>query len=434
MHALAEKLNQQIQHLAPAVYNSLSEFGKELFTPQGILTQALEANQKAYKFNATAGMAIHKADYLHLPASASYFKGLSAAEIFAYAPTAGKTELRKLWQQKIQRQNPDLKNRPFSLPLVTAGITHGLWLASEMFIDAKDPILIPDQMWGNYRQIFGLRRKAQESNFPFFNQQRTFNTLGFEKTLLSLAKEHEKIGVMFNFPNNPTGYMPTEVEVNQLVNSINNFAERDKRIIVFCDDAYVGLVYKAGYRQSIFAKLCGLHPNIIAIKLDGITKEQYAWGLRVGFFSLGVKCEDSEAVYSAIENKAQGALRTNVSNCSQIAQSVTIKLLKSAEYTEQIETNYKIMEQKGMQFSQLMHQADYEQFWQAYPFNSGYFMCLKLQTVEAETLRVHMLERHGIGTISSGRFDLRIAFSSLDIESMPEFCQRLAQGCQELNG
>ena len=55
---------------------------------------------------------------------------------------------------------------------------------------------------------------------------------------------------------------------------------------------------------------------------------------------------------------------------------------------------------------------------EVYPFNSGYFMCVKLKGVEAETLRVHLLERHQTGLIATAKHDLRIAFSCLEVEQV----------------
>jgi hypothetical protein len=35
--------------------------------------------------------------------------------------------------------------------------------------------------------------------------------------------------------------------------------------------------------------LCDAHPNILAVKLDGPTKEDYVWGFRVGFLTFGIR-------------------------------------------------------------------------------------------------------------------------------------------------
>jgi len=67
-----------------------------------------------------------------------------------------------------------------------------------------------------------------------------------------------------------------------------------------------------------------------------------------------------------------------------------------------------------------------------YPFNSGYFMCLKLKNVEAEALRVHLLNQYGVGTISVNKTDLRIAFSCMEVEQIEDLFNIIYQGCKDL--
>jgi hypothetical protein len=53
MNPLAVELNDVIQKANIHVYEMLSQVGKNLFFPKGILTQSAEAKEKAHKFNAT---------------------------------------------------------------------------------------------------------------------------------------------------------------------------------------------------------------------------------------------------------------------------------------------------------------------------------------------------------------------------------------------
>ena len=48
------------------------------------------------------------------------------------------------------------------------------------------------------------------------------------------------------------------------------------------------------------------------------------------------------------------------------------------------------------------------------PFNSGYFMCVKLKGIDAETFRKHLLEKSGVGVIADGERDIRVAFSAVE--------------------
>lgn len=128
-----------------------------------------------------------------------------------------------------------------------------------------------------------------DATLTTFNTFKTggFDTESFEK---KLEARHGKKIVLLNFPNNPTGYTPTNEEVTKIINILKIRAQKGDKILVICDDAYFGLVYKKGiYKESIFAPLADLHQNILAIKLDGATKEYYAWGLRVGFVTFASK-------------------------------------------------------------------------------------------------------------------------------------------------
>ena len=74
----------------------------------------------------------------------------------------------------------------------------------------------------------------------------------------------------------------------------------------------------------------------------------------------------------------------------------------------------------------------YNDTWEVYPFNSGYFMCLRIKNVDSEKLRMHLLENYGVGTISVTPTDLRIAFSCLEVDQIQELFDILYQGCKDL--
>ena len=89
MNPLAVELNEVIQKSNVHVYEMLSEVGKNLFFPKGILTQSAEAKEKAHKFNATIGMATEKGRTMHLPSVMTMLSGLEPEETLTYAPSFG---------------------------------------------------------------------------------------------------------------------------------------------------------------------------------------------------------------------------------------------------------------------------------------------------------------------------------------------------------
>jgi hypothetical protein len=72
------------------------------------------------------------------------------------------------------------------------------------------------------------------------------------------------------------------------------------------------------------------------------------------------------------------------------------------------------MSARAAKVKQVLSQERFAAVWTPYPFNSGYFMCLRLKDLEAEAFRVRLLEDHGIGVIACGESDIRVAFSCIE--------------------
>jgi len=275
MNPLAKELNNQLIKENPFVYEMLSKRGKELFFPKGILSQSAEAKAKAKKFNATIGIATEDGVAMHLPCIQKHLGTLKPNDAFPYAPTPGKPELRKKWQEKLLIDNPSLKEKTLSLPIVTSAITHGLSLTGDLFVDEGDIIILPDKLWGNYRLIFNTRLGSITKTFPLYNEKNRFNTDGFKKVIEETGKEKSKLIILLNFPNNPTGYSITPKEAEDISKTLKEASSKGLNLVVVSDDAYFGLFYEDDVmNESLFAHTANLHERILAVKLDGATKKE----------------------------------------------------------------------------------------------------------------------------------------------------------------
>jgi len=430
MNKIAQDLNYKIQQENPYVYELLSTLGKELFYPKGILTQTAEAKQKAYRFNATIGIATEKDHPMFLPVIQETLANYDPKDLYPYAPPAGKPELRQLWREKMLMENPSLKNKNFSNPIVTNALTHGLSIIADLFIDENDPLVLPDKLWGNYNFIFGVRRGAKNITFPFFTEEGTsFNTRGMKEALLS-KKDHGKAILLLNFPNNPTGYTPTEQEAADIVEALREVAKQGINLVVISDDAYFGLFYENSIKESLFGRIAGIHPRILPIKVDGATKEDYMWGFRVGFITFG---SEYPAVLDGLEKKTQGILRGTISSASHPSQTFVLNTIRSTEFQTQKQEKYEVLKKRAIKVKQILEHGDYTDAWEYYPFNSGYFMCLKLKGVDPEALRIHLLEHYGVGIISLGESDIRVAFSCVEEEGLKDLFDLIYQGFKDLS-
>lgn len=434
MNPLAAQLNQNIARSNPELLDMLSGIGRRLFFPKGILSQSAEAKEKAHRINATIGIAKEQGGIMCFDSVMRAIDGIPPGESLTYAPSFGIPALRERWRQELMAKNPSLAGKTISLPVVTCGVTHGVSIFADLWIDPGDVVIVPELMWGNYNMILNVRKGARLKHYDLLDDHGAFNLPAFCEAVEQEARQNAKITVLLNFPQNPTGYTPSEQEADAIVRLLVNTAESGTHVIAAMDDAYFGLFYEdQTLKESLFARLADRHPNLLAVKLDGGTKEHFIWGLRVGFVTYCACCPgDSAPLYAALEQKTAGCIRGNISNASHLSQSILLKSLLDKRSRAEREEKFKILKSRALKVKQVLGDPKYDTAWVAYPFNSGYFMCIKLKSVEAEPLRVHLLERYGIGLISIGKSALRIAFSCIEEDQVQELFDTILQGVHDL--
>ncbi|RCX19751.1 aspartate/methionine/tyrosine aminotransferase [Fontibacillus phaseoli] len=431
MNPLAEQLNENLKSGNIHVYEMLSTLGKEIYFPkEGILSQSAEATAGAKKYNATIGIATENGGPMHLAAIQETLSAYKPQDLYPYAPPAGKPELRTVWREKMLRENPTVADKHFGNPVVTNALTHGLSIVADLFADEGDAIIYPDKNWENYELTFGIRRHGVIVNYPLFTEDMKFNSQGLREALLS-QKDKGKAIVILNFPNNPTGYTPGVKEGDEIVAAVVEAAEAGINVVVVTDDAYFGLFFEESLSESLFGKLAGRHPRILPVKVDGATKEEYVWGFRVGFITFAA--EDA-GVLTALEQKTMGIIRATVSSGAHPSQTFVLQALKSPEFEAQKAEKFKVMKGRANKVKSLLDSGKYGDVWEYYPFNSGYFMCLKLKMVNADELRQHLIREYGVGTIALGDTDLRIAFSCIAEENLEDLFDIVYKGVLDLQG
>ena len=436
MNEIARQLNDEIEQGNGHLMEMLSQDGKNLFFPKGILSQSAEAKIKAHRINATIGIAKEEGGIMCLPSVMKSIEGLAPENSLTYAPSFGIPALRAEWKEAMYVKNPLLAGQEVSLPVVTCGITHSISVVADLWLDPGDVVIVPNMMWGNYTMILSVRKGATLSKYALFSEDGGFNLEAFEATVKAEAATRDKIVVLLNFPQNPTGYTVTKTEAAKIADILEAVAESGTNVIAVTDDAYFGLFYDEEILQeSIFSLLSGRHERLLAIKMDGATKEDYVWGLRVAFVTYGIPaCDNQAAVYGALEKKTAGSVRGSISNASHLSQSIVLKSMKEEGYWESKAEKGKILKARANKVAEVVADPKYADAWSVYPFNSGYFMCICLKNTDAETLRVHLLDHYGVGLISLGATDIRIAFSCIELGDVQVLFDIIYQGIQDLAG
>lgn len=428
INALAQELNETLKGTTPGVL--LSDVGTRLYFPKGIIAQSGEAKKLGKTANGTIGMTVIDGTPVMLPSVKKYIPDLSSRELVAYAPTAGNPDLRELWKQALIKKNPSLEGKSFSLPVVVPGLTAGISYLADLFLDETKPLVAADPSWDNYVLIANARRNAEFVQFPMFADGK-FNIPGLEKVLREQAKSGS-VRVLLNFPQNPSGYSPTSAETAQIVSIIKSLADAGTKVMVWCDDAYFGLNYEKDIEsQSLFAHLCDLSPNVLAAKIDGPTKEDFAWGFRCGFITFGCKGLTEEQ-YDALVKKLMAAIRSSVSCSSTPPQSLLLKAFQNPAQIEKEKAEFRAVLEKRYALVKKFTTTHTSENITPLPFNSGYFMAFDTKKVNAETLRQKLLKERGIGTISIDSRTLRVAFSSLEEDKIDIVYQAIYETADEL--
>lgn len=402
----------------------LSTLGRRISFPKdGILIQTAKAQEA--RINATVGIALRDdRSPLGLP-SLETSLGVPPKEALPYAPSHGLPALRTRWGELLREKNPSLRV-PTSLPVVVNGLTHGLRIAAELFLDPGDRLMFAEPYWENYDLVFRDLSQASLHTFPLFDGC-SFNIDGLQA---ALRHGSQRKVLLLNVPNNPTGYSPQREEAVMICDAIHACAEGGNEIVVIVDDAYFGLVYEDGvFPESLFAPLSQLHERVLAVKVDGCSKEDYAWGLRIGFLTYGGKGLVEQDL-RLLEDKTAAVVRGTLSNVSHLSQSIVLRTLRSPTYGDEHEANVAILERRFRAAWTAANHVAASGFFRVLPCNAGYFLCLELcDGCPASVVQERLLKEHGIGVVTVGKCLVRIAFSAIPEAEIPDVFRCIAQVC-----
>ena len=409
-----------------------SKLGENIILPQDVLIQSKETAAVAGAINATIGIATINKKAMSLPSINKVLTELNNSEYLPYSPTPGLPKMRELWKEKILADNPKINKDFLSLPMVTTGITQGIDIAANLFSESGDALLLPNLFWQNYAQIYTIKLGNKIYKYNQFDENNEFSIENFKKALYSIKED--KISLILNFPNNPTGYTPSDVELDSLVEVINIFAKENtnKQIIIVSDDAYFGLFFEDNHKTPTLSATYKLaeNENCLIVKLDGITKEVYSWGLRVGFITYYTKNDELRKI---LLEKTQGYLRSTTSSPSNLSQQIAVRLLENKQSLEEKAINDKIIEERYDELKQAISKENLNSLVTVLPFNSGYFFTIKLPSnINAHEFRLKFLNEYKYGVYSMDDDHIRIAFSCLDKELIPELINKFKECIKQI--
>ena len=162
--------------------------------------------------------------------------------------------------------------------IVTSGGSEAVTFAFMSCLDPGDEIIVPEPAYANY-EAFAIVAGAEIKSLPAKIEE------GFA---LPPVEEFEKLitpktkGIMICNPNNPTGYLYTQEEMNKIRDLVKKYD-----LYLFSDEVYREFCYTGAPYISAF-HLEGIEQNVVLI--DSVSKRYSECGLRIG--ALITKNED----------------------------------------------------------------------------------------------------------------------------------------------
>ena len=124
-------------------------------------------------------------------------------------------------------------------------------------------------------------------------------------------------------------------------------------------------------------------------------------------------------------------MRGSVSMCSNLSQSLIVDAIKSSDYDEDKREKYDILKKRYEIVKEIFgSHKEYSEYFEPLPFNSGYFMCVKLKNLDAEKVRKILLDNYSTGVIAIENL-LRVTFSAIPSDKISKIFDNIYNACKE---
>lgn len=188
-------------------------------------------------------------------------------EVLEYSPSDGIKTLREKLAKYYHRFNIDVTADDI---IVTVGGSEAVLFAFMACLDPGDEIIVPEPAYANY-MAFAISAGAVI---------KTVTSSIDEGFALPPVEEFEKLitpktkGILICNPNNPTGYLYTQSEMNQLRDIVKKYD-----LYLFSDEVYREFCYTGAPYISAF-HLEGIEEQVVLI--DSVSKRYSECGIRIG--------------------------------------------------------------------------------------------------------------------------------------------------------
>lgn len=187
--------------------------------------------------------------------------------VLEYSPSDGFKSLRMKMLNYYSRFNIDVSVDDI---IVTAGGSEAVQFAFMSCLDPGDEIIVPEPAYANYTAFAIAAGAVVKPVVSTIEEGFALPPVSeFEKLITPKTK-----GILICNPNNPTGYLYTRKEMNQIRDLVKKYD-----LFLFSDEVYREFCYTGAPYISAF-HLDGIENNVVLI--DSVSKRYSECGIRIG--------------------------------------------------------------------------------------------------------------------------------------------------------
>lgn len=386
----------------------ISRMAKEMIAEKG----------KDFVTNATIGALMNDEGKLVVLSSVvEVLKNLAPEDYAEYAPIGGTPNFKKYVKKAAFGS---YEPKCFTEAVATPGGTGAIRNVMSDYSKVGDEILTSDWFWANYTSIADeIGRKI--TSFEFLNEKGSFNKESFSQAVGEILKKQEQLVIVLNTPaHNPTGYSLTSGDWDSVLETVQDFAIKGKKIILLVDIAYIDFAGDSEEYREFFKKLDQVHENILPIVAYSLSKTFTLYGMRCGAMICMAKTKEIAEEFVRV---AQFSSRSTWSNCTRASMIVLEKIYEDKVLLEKVnvEREYyrEVLMRRGKAFEEEANRAGLK----IVPFDAGFFASVPCDNPEEVGAK---LREKGIFVIPLKK-GIRVSVASITEKQCRELPEKIVE-------
>ncbi len=208
----------------------------------------------------------------------------------SYMPNAGYIEARNAMAKKVSKEQGLSNEKALTSghTLLTVGAAGALNAVLKAILNPGDTVLVSVPFFPEYTHY--TKNHGGKLIPVLANDNLSISTENFEKAL----NEHDVAAIIVNSPNNPSGKIYTQENIESLISVLIKHGKKTGRYpYIICDEPYREITFNGKKVPAIFP----LYENTIVV--SSFAKNLSLPGERIGYIAVNPSCSDASELIAA---------------------------------------------------------------------------------------------------------------------------------------